>query len=379
MARSSSRTAVSYDGSVAIPGGASFDVVVIGAGAGGLTAAATAAASGCSVLVLEQAGVVGGTTAISGGMVWLPANHKTAEAGRPDTVEAARTYLAQTVPGDDRARLEAFLARADEALRWLEANTALRLKPVLTYPDYQPELPGATAGGRVLEPVAFDGRTLGTAFALVRDPLPEFTLFGGMMISRADIPHLRRATRSLGSALHTARLLLRYGIERLGARRGTTLHLGNALVARLLKSALDRGVTILTNTRVENIGTDADGRVRFLETKSTASRHLIEARRGIILATGGISHDAALRRRYVPAAAGDLTATVDHGGAPCGARLAEPLGGVLSEPTEDGAFWVPGSVFTRADGRQAVFPHTVTDRAKPGAHRRHRRRQALRQ
>ena len=209
-----------------------WDVVVVGAGAGGLTAACAAAAEGRSVLLLEQGEVVGGTTAISGGMVWLPANHKTAEAGRLDTIEAARTYLAATVPGTDRRRLETFLAHADEALRWLEARTSLRLKPVLTYPDYQPDLPGATLGGRVLEPVAFDARVLGANFALVRDPLPEFTLFGGMMICRQDIPHLRRAKRSPRSALHTARLLLRHAYERLSARRGTTLHLGNALVAR---------------------------------------------------------------------------------------------------------------------------------------------------
>lgn len=343
-----------------------FDVVVVGAGAGGLTAAATAARSGASVLVLEQAAVVGGTTAISGGMVWLPANRKTAEAGRPDTIAAARTYLEAMLPpvaeGADRARLEAFLDRADAALGWLEANTALRFKPVMTYPDYEPDRPGATAGGRVLEPVAFDGRALGRAFDLVRDPLPEFTLFSGMMISRADIPHLRRVLRSPRSALHVARLIARHAFERLGARRGTTLHLGNALVARLLKSVLDAGVILRTGAAVTAIGRDGEGRVRFVETP--AGR--IEARRGVILATGGISHDVELRRRHVPASAGDLTATVDHGGALCGARLAGSEGAAWSEPSEAGAFWVPASTFVRADGSRGVFPHTVTDRAKPG-------------
>lgn len=343
-----------------------WDVVVVGAGAGGLTAACAAAAEGRSVLLLEQGEVVGGTTAISGGMVWLPANHKTAEAGRPDTIEAARTYLAATVPGTDRRGLEAFLAHADEALRWLEARTSLRLKPVLTYPDYQPDLPGATLGGRVLEPVAFDARVLGAHFALVRDPLPEFTLFGGMMICRQDIPHLRRAKRSPRSALHTARLLLRHAYERLSARRGTTLHLGNALVARLLKSALDLGVTIRTGVTVAGLGRDTNGRVDRVETRSATGTRVIGARGGVVLATGGISHDRDLRRRYVPAAAGDLTATVAPGTAPRGARLATEVGAALSAPTEVGAFWVPASTFTRADGSAGVFPHTVTDRAKPG-------------
>ncbi|CCE00026.1 FAD-dependent oxidoreductase [Bradyrhizobium sp. STM 3809] len=352
-------TAAAHDGET-------FDVVVVGAGAGGMTAATIAAADGCSVLLLEQAEFIGGTTAISGGMVWIPANHKAAAEGRADTLEAARAYLARTVPGQDRTRLETFLAFGDEALRDLEARTALRLQPVPTYPDYYPDLPGATAGGRVLEPRPFDARGLGDAFALLRDPLPEFMLFGGMMISRQDIPHLRRAGRSLRSALHAGRLLAHYGLQRLTARRGTTLYLGNALAARLLRSALDHGVVIRTGASVQQLQADAQGRVGRLEIVGRCGRSWISARRGVVLATGGLSHDAELRGRYVPQAAGLLSATVDPGAAPRGARLAAALGASLSPPTEDGAFWVPASTFTRADGSRGVFPHTVTDRAKPG-------------
>lgn len=344
-----------------------WDVVVVGAGAGGLTAACAAAAEGRSVLLLEQADVVGGTTAISGGMVWIPANHKAAAAQCVDSLEAARTYLAETVPGADRERLETFLARGDEALRDLEARTAVRLQPVVTYPDYYPDLPGATSGGRVLEPVPFDGRALGRAFALVRNPLPEFMLFGGMMISRQDIPHLRRAAKSWRSALHVAKLLLKYAVQRLRERRGTTLYLGNALVARLLRSALDLGVTIRTCTSVDRLVADRQGRISILEASDASGRRSrIRARRGVVLATGGLSHDAELRRAYVPDSAGRLSATVSSGAAPHGARLAAALGARLSDPTKDGAFWVPASTFERRDGSPGVYPHTVTDRAKPG-------------
>ncbi len=351
----------------ASPGGDEiWDVVVVGAGAGGMTAACAAATEGCSVLLLEQADVVGGTTAISGGMVWLPCNHKMAAAGRSDTPQAARAFLDATVPGEDRSRLDSFLANADAALRDLETRTSLRLQPVMTYPDYYPDLPGATAGGRVLEPVPFDARALGKSFALVRDPLPEFMLFGGMMISRADIPHLRRATKSLRSALRAARLLLSYGIQRLTTRRGATLYLGNALVARLLKSALDLGVTLRIGTSVAALEKDERGRAGVLETTSASGRRRIRARRAIVLATGGVSHDPELRRRYTPASAGDLTATVSPGATKRGALLAGDLGAALSQPTEEGAFWVPASTFMRADGSAGVYPHTVTDRAKPG-------------
>ena len=173
-----------------------WDVIVVGAGAAGMTAACVAAAEGRTVLLLEQASVVGGTTAISGGMVWIPANHKAASGNRPDSLEAARAYLAATVPSAAPERLTAFLAHGDQAVQYLEAHTALRLQPVSTYPDYYPDLPGATLGGRVLEPEPFDAKVLGEAFNLLRAPLPEFTLIGGMMISRQDIPHLRRMTRS---------------------------------------------------------------------------------------------------------------------------------------------------------------------------------------
>jgi succinate dehydrogenase/fumarate reductase flavoprotein subunit len=208
---------------------------------------------------------------------------------------------------------------------------------------------------------------LAKAFALVRDPLPEFMLFGGMMISRQDIPHLRRVSKSLRSVLHVAKLLFRYAVQRLGARRGTMLYLGNALVARLLKSAIDLGVTIRTCTTVNKLEVDGNGHVSVLETRDASARlNRVRARRGVVLATGGVSHDHELRRNYVPDSAGALTATVEAGTSPRGARLAAAIGAQLSKPTRDGAFWVPASTFTRVDGSRGVYPHTVTDRAKPG-------------
>jgi succinate dehydrogenase/fumarate reductase flavoprotein subunit len=349
-----------------MPGGDAYDIVVVGAGAAGLTAAAVAATEGRRVLLVEQAPRVGGTTAISGGMVWLPANHKMAEAGRADSREAARLYLQHTVPpAADPAPLETFLDRGDEALRYLEAHTALRLQPVVSYPDYYPDRPGATAGARVLEPVPFDGRTMGRAFALLQPPLPEFTVFGGMMVSRADIPHLRRMARSPRSAWHIARLLVRHARERLQAPRGTTLHLGNALAGRLLKSALDAGVELRTATSVRQLLVEG-GRVVGVELSQGGTTQRVRARSGVILASGGLSHDAALRERFVPTAAGTLTATLGSASATSGARLALAAGAKLSRAPEQQAFWVPASTFTRADGSPAVFPHTVTDRGKPG-------------
>jgi succinate dehydrogenase/fumarate reductase flavoprotein subunit len=347
-----------------------YDLIVIGAGAAGLTAASTAAALGRSVLVLEHTDRVGGTTAISGGMVWIPANYKMKEAGLRDSLESARDYLRQLVPGFERdPRMSAFLAHGDEAIRFLDEHTAVKLRPVRRYPDYYPHLPGATAGGRVLEPVPFDGRALGADFALLRDPLPEFLLFGGMMIAREDLPVLRRVGRSPRAMWHTAKLVTRYALQRLRAHRGTALVLGNALVARLLKSARDLGVEIVVNASGVGLET-SDGRVIGVRVDLAGRVSSVRANDGVVLATGGLSHHPDLRQDYVPAAAGQLSAAVSSGAARGGVHFALDVGGQrspASSSVEDAlAWWVPVSEFERHDHRSALFPHVVTDRAKPG-------------
>jgi succinate dehydrogenase/fumarate reductase flavoprotein subunit len=340
-----------------------YDVIVVGAGAGGMTAAAVAAVEGAKVLLIEKTDVVGGTTAWSGGMVWIPASHHMRAAGIADTPANARDYLAQTVPERANADLrEIFLARGPEAIEYLEARTELRFQPVKLYPDYYPELSGATAGGRVLEPVAFDGKILGASFVRLRPPLPEFTLFGGMMVNRLDIPHLRNVGRSLTSTLRSLQLVSQYALQRLRWPRGTTLHLGNALAARLYASVLNKGVEIVFGTSVDRLILEG-GRVAGVRL---AGRSIaIMARKGVVLATGGFSHEAELRRKLFPEAAGLVSATCPVGTGD-GVRLATGIGAVLATEVADAAFWVPASLFRRVDSSQGVFPHTVTDRAKPG-------------
>jgi succinate dehydrogenase/fumarate reductase flavoprotein subunit len=342
-----------------------YDVVVIGAGAGGMTAAAVAAAEGLSVLVIEKTEFVGGTTAWSGGMVWIPVNAKMRQAGLPDGLSDAANYLASTVLEIENADLrETFLARGPEAVEYLEANTEVRLQPVKIYPDYYPDRPGATAGGRVLEPVTFDGASLGVNFERLRPPLPEFTLFGGMMVNRLDIPHLRKAGRSVRSTLRALRLVSEYALQRLRARRGTTLHLGNALAARLYASLLARNVDILFGTSVEQLLVEDDS-VRGVGIKDSFGSRSIVARKGVVLATGGFSHDQKLREQFFPAAAGTVSAAAPAGTGD-GLRAAIAAGAGLGSTVASPAYWVPASRFQRADGSRGVFPHTVTDRAKPG-------------
>jgi succinate dehydrogenase/fumarate reductase flavoprotein subunit len=347
-----------------MPASDAYDVVVIGAGAGGMTAAAVAASEGLRVLLIEKTEFVGGTTAWSGGMVWIPVNAKMKQAGIADSLPDAAGYLAATVPETDNADLrETFLARGPEAVEYLEANTEVRLQPVTAYPDYYPEKPGATAGGRVLEPVSFDGTRLGVNFARLRPPLPEFTVFGGMMVNRIDIPNLRKVGRSLRSTLRSLRLVSRYALQRLRAARGTTLHLGNALAGRLYASLLARNVEVLFATTVEQLLIDGDAVSGVRIRNSSGSRPI--AARGVVLATGGFSHDAKLREKFFTGGAGMVSAAAPAGTGD-GLHVAIAAGASINTRVASPAYWVPASLFRRADGSQGVFPHTVTDRAKPG-------------
>lgn len=348
-----------------MPAHETYDVIVVGAGAGGMTAAAVAAAEDLRVLVIEKTAFVGGTTAWCDGMVWIPANPRMKDVGLSDSITDAVRYLSSTVPEPANAGLRAaFLARGPEAVAYLEANTEVRLQPVKACPDCYPERLGATSGGRVLEPVAFDGTRLGAPFARLRAPLPELTLFGGMMVNRLDIPHLRRAGKSLRSTLRAARLVSEYALQRLRNRRGTALHLGNALAARLYASLLARQVEILFSADVEDLSMQGD-RVGGVVIRHGSRDRLISARRGVVVATGGFSHDAVLRKRFFPAAAGFVSAasTACTGD---GLRLAATAGATLNAEATSPAYWVPASLFRRADGSRGVFPHTVSDRAKPG-------------
>ncbi|AJA64804.1 MULTISPECIES: FAD-dependent oxidoreductase [Bradyrhizobium] len=348
-----------------MPAHETYDVIVVGAGAGGMTAAAVAAAEGLHVLVIEKTAFVGGTTAWCDGMVWIPANPKMKDVGLSDSITDAVRYLSSTVPEPANAGLRAaFLARGPEAVAYLEANAEVRLQPVKACPDCYPERLGATSGGRVLEPVAFDGSRLGAPFARLRAPLPQFTLFGGMMVNRLDIPHLRRAGKSLRSTLRAVRLVSEYALQRLRNRRGTTLHLGNALAARLYASLLARQVEILFCADVEDLSMQGD-RVGGVVIRHGSRDRLISARRGVVVATGGFSHDAVLRKRFFPAAAGFVSAA-STAGTGDGLRLAATAGAALNAEATNPAYWVPASLFRRPDGSRGVFPHTVTDRAKPG-------------
>lgn len=338
------------------------DLLVLGAGAGGMTAALAAAVQGLDVLLVEKTAVVGGTTAISAGSGWIPGSHHSPPGG--DDAANARRYLEAAIGNRLRASLtDAFLAGGPEMVRFLEQHTAVLFRAYPYHPDYLADLPGATLSGRVLEPLPFDARVLGPDLARLRPPLPEFTLLGGLMVDRTDIGHLLRAPHSVASLRHAARLLLRYGADRLRHRRGTRLVMGNALAGRLFHSLLQQGVPVLTSTSAVEL-TMADGRVTGATLESRDGLVTVRSRLGVVLATGGFSRHPELRSRLLPTPLCQHSPLVESVTGD-GVTLGQQAGGHLGRDHANNSFWAPVSIRARADGSTAVFPHFVLDRGKP--------------
>jgi succinate dehydrogenase/fumarate reductase flavoprotein subunit len=329
---------------------AEYDLIVVGAGAAGMTAALVGAVEGMRVLVLEATMQVGGTSARSSGTLWIPA----------DTAAAA-TYLDALV-GDkaDRRLRQAFLAAGPSMIGYLEKHAGFRFRPYPHHPDYRQDMPGAALGERPLEPPEFDGRLLGKDFARVAWPIPELMLFGGMMVTRAEAARLLHAWKSPGAAALGSRLMIRYLADRLRYPRGTRLVLGNAIVARLYKALLEKNVPVWFFARTERLLSEGGVEVHY-----EGRRHRVKARRGVVLAGGGFPAGAELREKHFPRPVARHTPACD---ACVGEtlRLGLEAGGVLGPAGEDNALWFPSSVAPRADGSTAVYPHIVLDRAKPG-------------
>ena len=338
--------------------------MVLGAGAGGMTAALVAAVEGMRTLLIEKSDQIGGTTALSSGTVWIPNNSQQRELGIDDRA-AALQYLDALV-GDlaDRELREAFLAAGPSMLDCLGAHTDLRFRMYRHQPDYRQDLPGAALGGRPLEPLPFDGRTLGDGFASVRWPIPELMLLGGMMITRSEAERLKRIGRNLDSLRLGLGLLSRYALDRLRFKRGTRLVLGNALAARLYRNLLDRRVPVWLGARTTRLVRE-HGRAAGVVVERDGSAITVHARRAVVLAGGGFPASKELRERYFPDPVATHTAAFD-GCVGDTIVMAQGIGAALGESGLDNALWFPSSLATRRDGSVAVYPHIVLDRGKPG-------------
>ena len=350
-----------------LPEDGAFDLVVVGAGGAGMAAALFAAMEGASVLLVERTEYVGGTTAWSAGTSWLPGSRHAAKVNPSDTLAETARYLDNAVGERTTAALrQAFLDNSRAAVDEVEARSELKYRPYPKHPDYISDLGGSTLNGRALEPVPFDGRLLGRdLFALLRPPIPEFTVLGGMMVDRTDINHLLAMTKSWASLRHALKIIGRHAMDRLSWPRGTRLVMGNAHVARLLYSLSRHGkVTLALNTTVEHIVRGPHG-IERVNIESQGERRSVRVNKGLVLASGGFNRHPELRAQMLPGVPAEWSpAAPGHTGQ--AHDLVRHLGAVYGQGGLSHAFWAPVSLRKRADGSTAVFPHFVMDRAKPG-------------
>lgn len=339
------------------------DVLVIGSGAGGLSTAVTAKHLKLDVLVVEKEPLVGGTTARSGGFLWVPGNPLAAKEGMPEG--DVRSYL-KSVAGNfyDERRVEAFLDGGPRMIDFFQRHTAVQFGVGPGFADYHTNLYGAVEEGRSIFALPFLGNQLGKQIARLAKPLPE-TLFMGFSIgSGSELKHFFNATSSLRSAAFVARRIAGHFRDVLQHGRDMRLVNGQALAARLFKSALDRKIPIWNSAPAMRL-IESDGRIIGAEIGGEKPTRVM-ARKAVVLACGGFPHDRARQSEVYPKLI-DLDSHISlapTGNTGDGIRLAEEIGASLGEVSQPAA-WTPASRVPRKDGTTGVFPHFI-DRGKPG-------------
>ena len=340
-----------------------FDVIVVGSGAGAMTAAITAADQGLSVLVVEKSDKFGGTSAISGGGIWIPNNHYFKRMGGQDSHDKALTYLRAATSGRvDERRLLAYLEHAPKMIQYLETKSRVRYAVAHKYPDYYQHLPGALPGGRSLDPELFDTSLLGDELKNLRTPSPSTLLMGRIAWTARDAH--KAMAKERGWRFKIMGLMLRYQLD-LRWRRKTRMDrragLGSALVCSLRRSLMDRNVPLWLNTDFSGLIND-NQRITGITVQQDGAERELYARYGVILASGGFEQNQALRDRYLPSPSRQAWCATPPGNN-TGAALIAGMEQGAATALLDWAWWAPTIAVVGEDKPRAVF----AERAFPGA------------
>ncbi|WP_221794475.1 FAD-dependent oxidoreductase [Aquisediminimonas sediminicola] len=323
------------------------DVVVLGSGGAAMTAAISAYDFGAKeVVILEKTGMVGGTTAMSGGMLWIPNNHHQHEAGLEDSDEEVVTYLDSLAPGSlDPETLWSFMQNGPEMLRYLADKTPVRLRAFTDFPDYQPYSPGAKPdGGRSLDNEAFSFERLGKWAARVNPSKMAYPLRGSLM-------------EAISGSLDEATLAEREA----GDYRG----LGQALAGALFKAVLDRNIPVEFEKRARKLVKDGDRIIGVIAEDANGRDFRVRARRGVVIATGGFEWNEMLVKAFIR---GPLTGPVsvpENEGD--GLLMAIEAGAQLGNMQN--AFWQQSVLEYKPQHRSAKPNYLLgsDERARPGA------------
>ena len=280
-----------------------YDVVVVGSGNGALTAALVAHDGEAKVLVIEKGDQFGGTSASSGGGVWIPNNRYAREAGAEDSLDEARAYL-QAVSPEGKINpelLETYVTRGPEMIDYLHEYTDwVRYESLEHYPDYFPEYPGGKVGHRSMEPEPLDARALGKDFAKLAPQHPQTQMPMGVNFTQVEGQMVLGALPGWFKLAFA--LILKYLLDipaRLKGARDYRLTLGNAGVARLFLSLRDRGVPLWLNTAMTDL-VEENGRVEGIVAEKDGKPVRIRARMGVVLAAGGFERNQAMRETHLP-------------------------------------------------------------------------------
>ena len=273
-----------------------FDFVVAGSGGGSMVAALVARSAGKSALVLEKTGLIGGTTARSGGVMWIANNPFMAKAGIPDSTEQATAYLDHVVgdsndtPGASRARRLAYVVEGPRMLDFL-IGKGLKFSRITHWPDYYDEAPGGSVPGRTVVADLFDANELGEHKALLR---PNFLTLPVSLEDALKLPHVKKSWAAKKALL---RMGLRALVSRLTGKSYVTA--GAALQGRMMKAALEAGVDLRVNAPVSELVIE-DGRVIGVVTQQHGKPWRIGARLGVLVNAGGFALNQAMRDTYMP-------------------------------------------------------------------------------
>ena len=343
------------------------DLLVVGSGAAGLSAAVTAAHLGLDVIVIEKEPQIGGTSAWSGGWLWIPRNPLAKAAGIDEDIEAPRTYLRHELGnGYDEFVVTMFLEQGPRMVSFFRNKTDLDFIDGNSIPDFHHPAPGAAPGGRSVCAAPFDGRKLGSRIRDLKPPLAAVSPFGMGIAAGAEMRHFLDATYSLPSFFYVAKRVSRHFWDVVLRGRGMRLVNGNALVARLLKSADTAGVRVLTSAPACGLILE-DGRVAGVRSERSGQAMEIRAGRGVVLATGGFPHDQGRKaKNFAHAPTGhEHWSAAPESNTGDGIRLAETAGGMQRTDLSDAGAWAPVSLAPERNGSVSRFPHLV-ERGKPG-------------
>jgi len=315
-----------------------FDVVVVGSGSAGAMAALRAADLGLSVLMVEKAHKFGGTSATSGGVMWIP-NHGL-DGDKGDSKEEALKYIDSVRTKDvNRERLEAFVDEAPKMLHYLK-GTGVDIAAA-AWPDYYPDKPGARSDRSVIVNT-FDGRELGDGrYALMREQYNRFKLFGRYAMDLTETFSLMMQNK--GWRTVAAKVIARYWTDRSTrgvSHRDRRFTQGAALMGSTFKQMFDRGVQLRLETKLERLLVDDAGKVTGVEVGNFGRLYTVNARHGVVLAAGGFEWNQELRDRFYPVAGLTRHSSTPEDGNRGEALLAAEQIGASTEHTEQG-WWIP--------------------------------------